>query len=150
VAAVPARGRIIAAVVLVAVTVTLPFRVRSEVRAADLEHFGFGVSEWRMSSDGERYRAVRGSATLFVPSQADLMFRVKTLSPAVAWLDLRLGGRAADRVLLSPGIWNTIRIPARTQRIASRFSPLDVTIRDERGDLVDAWITKVDARTPGS
>ena len=127
--------------VCVAIFVSVPWRMQSMMRNADLEHVGIGVSSrFEVSPDGIRYREAKGSATLFVPVGA-FKVSVNPRTSAPVRLELKLDGRVADVVSLAPGVWNDISIPARTERASARYARLDLRVLDEDGTAI--WITKV-------
>jgi hypothetical protein len=120
--------------------VTLPSRLAAEREDERLEHVGIGVSGWR-TDDDERYRTATGAATLFVPSGA-FTLRVKPLTDRPVTLELQLGGRVANRVMLRPSVWNDVRMPARTQRPTARYPSLRLIVGDP-ADAVTFRMTKV-------
>ena len=127
--------------ICLALLVTLPWRMQSMMRNADLEHVGIGVSSrFEISPDGIRYREAKGGATLFVPVGA-FKVSVNPRTTAPVRLELKLDGRVADVVSLAPGAWNDISIPARTERASARYARLDLRVLDEDGTAI--WITKV-------
>ena len=136
----PVRARWWVTAVCLAILVSLPWRMQSMMRNADLEHVGIGVSSnWRTAPDGTRYREAKGSATLFVPT-AGFKFSVNPQSSVPVRLELKLDGRVADVVSLSPSAWNDISFPARTERATSKSARLDLRVLDADGTVI--WITK--------
>lgn len=134
------RTRWWVAAVCLAILVSLPWRMQSMMRNADLEHVGIGVSSnWRTAPDGTRYREAKGTATLFVPT-AGFKLSVNPQSSAPVRLELKLDGRVADIVSLSPSAWNDISFPARTERATSKSARLDLRVLDADGIVI--WITK--------
>ena len=114
------------AAVCLAILVSLPWRMQSMMRNADLEHVGIGVSSnWRTAPDGTRYREAKGSATLFVPT-AGFKFSVESAVVCAGRLEFKLDERMADVVSLSPSAWNDISFPARTERATSKSARLDL------------------------
>ena len=137
------RGpRAIVALCAVAILASVPWRMRASMNAADLEHIGIGVSLWQQSPDGRRYRQAVGHCTLFVPT-GGFRVSVNPQTDTPVRLEVRLDGRVADVVTLRPRTWNDLSIPARTERIAARFAPLELRVVD--GDRTGIWITKVEA-----
>jgi hypothetical protein len=61
----PAGGALkrVAIAVIVIVAATLPLRIASAARDADVEHLSVGFSKWQQQSDGTRYRWAGGHAT---------------------------------------------------------------------------------------
>ena len=138
-----ARRRVpwIVPVCLVAIALTLPWRLRARAQDANLEHEGIGVSAtWQLSPDGIRYREAQGHATLFVPTGA-AKFSVYPIADQPLRLELRLDGRVADIVTLAPRRWTDLTLPARTTASAARYSALDLRVVD--ADKTAIWITKV-------
>ena len=56
-------------------------------------------------------------------------------------LELRLDDHVADVVLVQPGEWKELKVPARTERATARFARLDLRLLD--ADQTAIWITKV-------
>jgi hypothetical protein len=55
---------------------------------------------------------------------------------------VRLDGRVADIVLLSPRHWNDLTVLPRNVATAARYGPLDLRLLD--GDQTPMWLTKVE------
>jgi O-antigen ligase len=126
---------------VVAILATVPWRTRTLMHEADLEHIGIGVSMWQWSPDGIRYREADGHATLFVPTGA-FKVSVNPRTDAPVRLQVKLDGRVADIVTLAPGVWNDLALPARTERTSARFAALELRVLDD--DQIGMWITKVE------
>ena len=138
----PRRHVWIVAACCAAILLTIPPRVRATMRDADLEHVAIGLSPaFETASDGTRYREGEGRATLFVP-QGGFRLAVNPRSDRPVRVELRLDGRVADIVVLVPGQWNDLKIPARTERSAARYSRLDLRLVDDPSTIM--WITKVE------
>jgi hypothetical protein len=137
-----ARGRrwLIAACAI-AIVLTVPWRMRALIADADFEHLGVGLSAWQLSPDGTRYRQGEGHATLFVPA-GPIKFRVNPRTSATVRLEIKLDGRIANVVSLAPGVWNEVVLPARAERAATRYIPMQLTLLD--GDEIGMWVTKVE------
>lgn len=143
IAGAPARRgvRWIVPLCLVAIALTLPWRLRASAQEADLEHEGIGVSAtWQLSPDGIRYREAHGHATLFVPTGA-AKFSVYPIADQPLRLELRLDGRVADIVTLAPRRWNDLTLPARTTASQARYGALDLRVVD--ADKTAFWVTKI-------
>ena len=137
------RPAILTAATLVLVVALLPSRMRAEMKRADLEHVGIGVSDWALGEDDERYRTVVDRATLFVPTATGFKLKVKPLTEQSVNLELRLDGRIADRRQLLPGVWTEIWMPARTVRTQGQFAPLELRVTGATGPGVTIRVTKV-------
>lgn len=135
------RPSIVLALAVIAIAATVPWRMQALMNDADLEHIGIGVSAWHMAPDGARYRQAEGHATLFVPSGA-FKFSVNPQTDAPVRLEVKLDGRVADIVTLAPRVWNSLSLPARTERSAARFAALDLRVVED--DQIGIWITKVE------
>jgi O-antigen ligase len=135
------RGRWLLALSIIAVLASVPWRMQALMNDADLEHIGIGVSVWQSSPDGIRYREGEGHVKLFVPTGA-FKLRVNPRTDTPVRLEVKLDGRVADIVTLAPRVWNDLSLPARTERTAARFAPLELRILD--GDRIGMWITKVE------
>jgi hypothetical protein len=138
----PSRSRLrwLVPIGLVALAVTMPWRLRETTADADLEHVGIGVSAWQTSPDGVRYREAVGHASLFVPEGA-IRWRVYPLADQPVRLELKLDGRVANIVSLAPRDWNELTLPARRGVSGPRYVRLDLRLVDS--DQTAIWITKV-------
>jgi O-antigen ligase len=125
---------------LLAIALSLPWRLRATAEDADLEHAGIGVSAWHTSPDDIRYREALGHATLFVPQDA-FKLSVYPLADQPLRLELKLDGRVADIVSLAPRRWNGLTLPARTETSGARYGRLDLRLVD--ADQTAIWMTKV-------
>jgi hypothetical protein len=140
------RGLAVAACVVLLISV--PIRARSVARAADLEHLGYGLSQWQPADDGERYRIATGPATVFVPGDAEAVripLRVSQPSSAPLSVDVRLHGTLVDRVQVNGTSWTWYRfsVPGREK---ARFVPLELALSDgERAGGAALQIGKVSA-----
>jgi O-antigen ligase len=140
----PARSRLwwLVPVGLIAVALTLPWRLSATTQDADLEHVGIGVSSaWQTSPDDIRYREAQGHASLFILAGDANRFSVYPLADQSLRLEMKLGGRVADVVTLAPRRWNTLTIPARSEISRARYARLDLQLVD--ADQTAIWITKV-------
>jgi hypothetical protein len=131
----------LAAVIAASIVGTTPLRMQAMTQDAELEHLGVGLSSVWQSSDGVRFRVAEGHATVFVPAASSFEFSVNPRTDHPVRVEMRLDGRLADIVLLAPGRWNDLRLPARRRAERSRYSPLD--LRVENGDRIEIWVTKV-------
>jgi O-antigen ligase len=126
----------------IAIVLTIPWRTRTMMAEADLEHIGIGVStNWQLSPDGIRYRDAEGRASIFVPRRTGFKFSVNPRIDRSVRLEIRLDGRVANVVSLAPHRWNDLSFPARTERLAAGYSRLDLRVVDD--DRTAIWITKV-------
>ncbi len=137
----PSRLRWLVPIGLIAVALTLPWRLRATTQDAELEHVGIGVSAWQTSPDDIRYREAQGHASLFVLAGDANRFSVYPLADRPLRLEMKLGGRVADIVTLAPRRWNTLIIPARSEIPGARYARLDLRLID--ADQTAIWITKV-------
>ena len=69
-------------------------------------------------------------------------FSVKPQTDVPVRLEVKLDGRVADIVTLAPRVWNTLSLPARTERAAARFAAVDLRVVED--DQIGIWITKVE------
>jgi hypothetical protein len=139
------RSTMIVAAALALVAITLPLRMRAAAHDADLEHIAIGMSVWHLSPDGIRYREAAGPATLFVPTGA-YRFSVNARSRDAIRLEVSVGGRIADVLILTPDRWTDIVMPARTTASDARFRRMDLrTLTDEPAVI---WVTKDEPLDP--
>jgi hypothetical protein len=150
----PSAGRVRAlswatAVFVVLLAASLPWRVRQYTSAANLEHFGIGVSpRWETADDGSRYRWAGTRSSVFVPAQARA-FKVRLRAPGAGdsvQVELRLDGRTADRIRVDADSWTTVTelLPEAKARV--RFIRLDLTVLppDDSSDQRVLMIGKVE------
>jgi hypothetical protein len=110
-------------------------RVRTTIGAADLEHLGYGLSQWQTAADGERYRVADQAATVFIPSEAAVVrmpLRVSPTSARPGLVSVRLDGSLVDRVQVHGTSWTWLKfnVPARE---GSRFIPLELQLAADPG-----------------
>jgi hypothetical protein len=140
----PTRSRVrwLLPIGLIAIALTLPWRLRATQQHADLEHVGIGVSRnWQTSPDGVRYREAPGYARLFVLAGSGFELSVYPHADGLSRLELKLDGRVADVVWLAPRQWNHLTVPARTVVPSARYATIDLRLVD--ADETALWITKV-------
>jgi len=109
---------------------SVPARARAAVAGADLEHLGYGLSLWQTDPSGQRFRLATGVATVFLPTDAEVLhIPLATADPRAGALmvSLRLEGRLVDRVLLQNAGWTIykFRVPDRER---ARFIPLELEL----------------------
>ena len=139
------RTTVLTAVALALVAITTPLRLAAAARDANLEHVGIGVSAWQVSPDGIRYREGMGRATLFIATGAS-KFSVSARTAGPVRLELSVDGRIADVVVLTPGHWTDIVVPARTTQTNARFRRLDLSTIDDPAAIL--WLTKAEPVLP--
>jgi O-antigen ligase len=104
---------IIAATALAVVVVSVPFRVRSEMRTLPREHAAWGVSRWSPAESGPRIRSVGQRAVFFVPADARgviLPFRTRTESLGPHTIEIWFEGRLANRVTTKGAEWIRVNV----------------------------------------
>jgi O-antigen ligase len=143
------RLAIAAVVVIVA---TLPPRIVSAARDADVEHSSSGFSKWQQQSDGSRFRWAGGHATFFVSPAARsirIPLRKAPSAPAAIEVAIYLDGVEANRVILraedgEKAVRLNLLRPAKTRfarvdlesRVPGESRPLDVQATDTGGVLM--------------
>jgi O-antigen ligase len=133
---VPRAARAATAVLVVALTATLPFRAAAALRTADLAGTSAGLSRWQREPDGSRYRWAGGRSTFHVPASARwvrLSLQHGSSGPDTIEVRILLNGREADRVLLRKDEgWRSVRlVPGRTAD--SAFSRIDLEAWEKGG-----------------
>ena len=107
-----------------------PKRARGLMAQADMEHAGFGLSQWQPAVDGVRYRLSSGQSTVFLPGDA----RAATvpLRPVgtgrTLEVQLRLDGQPADSIRIPPDRWYELRLMLPQSEHGRRFRRLDLDI----------------------
>lgn len=122
--------KVVAGAVLLTTVAAVPVSYRAERSAANLDHLGYGVSDWQVSSDGLRFRRSDGDATIFVPSAAtEVLIEIKREVEAPITVQIALDGRPADTVTIAEAGWFRYRLmmpPRRREAfLALRFRATD-------------------------
>lgn len=143
------RSRWLAASLLIAVAVSIPFRVSQDVAAANLEHLGIGLSGWETGEDGIQYRRAGTTSTVFVPSEAAVVtLSLKSIAVnSEVQVELHLDGRYADMVRVRSDEWRVVRLQVPQRRDGRRFRPLELKVRDgHQGEDPVLMVSKVEPR----
>jgi hypothetical protein len=126
------RLRLAAVGVMLAIAVTLPFRIAEAERQANREQASVGLSKWQREPDGSRYRWAGGRSAFFVVSSARAIripLRPAPQGPIPMEVRIFVDGREADRILLaSTQDWRTARI-VLARRPTAAFSRIDLEAR---------------------
>ena len=135
-------------VLAAALAVSVPWRARQQIAAADLEHVGIGVSTWQRGEGGMRYRTGGTTSTVFIPADAPIV--VIPLRSAVRDTELRvrltLDGRPADIVRVPADRWYELRLVVPPTSKA-RFRRLEFLVEDApSGEAALLMIGKVEPR----
>jgi hypothetical protein len=119
------------AALIIAILVSLPFRIARAERQADLEHASTGFSLWQREADGRRYRLAGGQATFFAPAAAtavQIPLRAGTAASSPLEVRFRVGGEDSQRIPLHPGGgWTSVRLPL-SERPVGRFVRVDIDV----------------------
>jgi O-antigen ligase len=126
-----------------AVTVSIPFRARQELRGIDLQHVTYGLSEWVVDEDGTPNRWSGPRATLFVDGRARLVeLPLSSTLPGGApqQVEVRVDGRLANRLEVGSE-WQPLRLTLPTTGsstpkridllVAPTWIPADVIHNDD-------------------
>jgi hypothetical protein len=143
------RSRWLPASLLLAVTVSIPFRASQGVAAANLEHLGIGLSGWETGEDGIQYRLAGTTSTVFVPSEtAVVTLALKSIAEnSELQVELHLDGRYADMVRVRSDQWRVLSLQVPQRRDGRRFRPLELKIRDgHQGEDAVLMVGKVQPR----
>jgi hypothetical protein len=117
---------------LVALTVSIPFRVSRDLAGANLEHLGIGLSGWETDPDGIRYRLAGITSTVFVPAEAAVVeLPLKSIAESSELeVELQLDGRSADLVRVRSDVWRVLTIQMPQRRDGRRYRALELKVRD--------------------
>jgi hypothetical protein len=127
------RVSIAMAAVVTFFAITLPFRVHSAIRNADLENATVGFARlWQTEQDGTRYRWADAQCAFFVPAgtrAVAIPLRLPSHGPPRVEVRIMIDRREANAVVLQQGEgWRIVRLlPARLS--SSRFSRIDLDAR---------------------
>ena len=120
----------LAAALAVSAVVSIRTRATAAVGSLDLDHVGIGLSLWKDSPEGVRYRLAGAESTVYVPSSARLI--VVPLRSARAGAEARvallLDGKPADVVLVPADQWQYQRLILPRTGKAPRFWRLDLRV----------------------
>jgi O-antigen ligase len=95
-----------------AVTFSIPFRARQEIRGIDLQHVTYGLGEWVVDEDGTPNRWSGPRATLFVDGRAQLVeLPLSSTLPGGApqQVEVSVDGRLANRLTVGSE-WQPLRL----------------------------------------
>lgn len=129
------RWRIVTAGVIIALAASVPVRARHELRVANLEHLGIGLSGWTTGSDGVEYRLAGSISTVFVPADARVIdVPLRAVTAETDRVELYLDGQFADVFTVSAESWRvlTLQIPQRDE--GRRFRALELKVRKTARD----------------
>ena len=116
-----------AAVAVVAVLATVPFRAMRHLEMADLEHRAIDLSGWH-HDDLKSYRLGGRAFALYIPAAGTAVVPVRRApgAPDPLRLELRVDGRLIDSVHIGGDEWTALRLTRRGDR--RRFVLLEVRI----------------------
>jgi len=118
------------ALLVAALLATVPWRASAERDAAQLEHFGFGVSKLWQHDDAQRYREAGSDFALYLPVNGhtvELPFRLAPGAPQPLVMEIRIRGELIDTISIGDAAWQTAILAAR--RGPRRFEIVDFAIR---------------------
>lgn len=125
------RGSITA--LIVAIAVSVPFRVTSQRADFNLEHRGIGLSAWQAALDGVRFRVGGHSSTVFMPTDATVVtvpLRAANAHETVN-VSLYLDERPADVVSVPGDRWTRVPLLMPQSTSGAKFRRLDLRIEGE-------------------
>jgi len=129
-AALSTRPRWPLALLVAIVLATVPWRASAERDAAQLEHFGFGVSTLWQHDDAQRYREAGSDFALYLPVNGhvvELPYRVAPGAPQPLVMEIRIRGELVDTIPIGDTAWQTAVIAMRQG--SRRFEIVDFAIR---------------------
>jgi hypothetical protein len=125
-------GRVVSAVAIAAIVVSVPFRAIAARRAVDLDNVSIGASVVVGAVDGLRYRLADARSAWFVSAHArvvDIALRLAPESAPGCQVSIAIDGHQAD--VVSPSVDNWLQIPFTlpppARGVASRRFDLRVT-----------------------
>ena len=127
----------------IALAATVPIRVHAARLSANFDQVAWGVGPWQATDDGVKARAVRGQATVFVPTTArivDIPVRLDEPGTRVV-LSVRYHGHLADDLVVSTTSWSRYRLFLVGGRQESRYEP--VVLVPKSGDVTNVLIGKL-------
>jgi hypothetical protein len=114
----------------VAILAATPWRVGAKLAQADMEHVGWGVSNWQIGQDGERFRRIAALATVFVPTGAgfaELPYRLSD-EAAPTTISLWFRGKEADRLVITDHQWHRYVLRIAPRSAGAKFEPVEVRV----------------------
>ena len=142
-AALPASSRWAAIAVGIALAATVPMRVHGARQSANFDQVAWGVSPWQTTDDGLKARALRGRATVFVPTTArvvDIPVRLARPGTRVV-VSVKYHDHFADDLVVSTTSWSRYRLILAGGRQESRYEP--VILVPKSGDAANVLIGKI-------
>ena len=120
------------AIVLMALLASIPWQAAGQRQRAALEHYARGLSQWHVTSTGQRYRDSGREFALFLPAGQLVTLPIRTAPGVASLLTLRVftGGSEVDAVIAGPDDWMmyVFRVPDGPDRY------VEVTFRVEATD----------------
>lgn len=111
-------------VVLVAI---MPVRAGYERRHANLEGVALGMSNWQRDESGNRFRWAGEHSTLFLaPGSGVVKLPMRATSRAECAVEIRIDGRAVDRVTVPRDFWQEVRLRLPESGKTSGFYRVDL------------------------
>jgi len=138
---------------------SVPFRARQEVSAADPTRVSYGFFEWSADADGTAYRWSGPRATLFVDGRAeviDIPLSAPAPSGVVQHVEIRVDGRLANRVAVGRE-WQRVRMILRPRAapeahridlaVSPTWVPAEVIPRNEDRRALGVKVGRIDVIT---
>jgi O-antigen ligase len=140
------RGRMVEwalVAMLIAIAVSVPFRVRQMRADFNLEHQGIGLSPWQAALDGVRYRVALAGSSVFLPADAAAVtLPLRTFKAGEELrLELKLDGRPADVIEVPSDRWHYLRLVLPHGGTDAKYRRLDLRVSNPKS--LDAGILLV-------
>jgi O-antigen ligase len=123
------RRRVITAIAVSLLLVSVPFRAEAERRRADLTDVGDGVSlVWRTDAYGVEYRRAAPLFAVYLPTDTAVLLPMRRSSDALdpLWIQMRVGSRLIAERSVSGDGWTDVEI--RLPQSRRRFERLDMRV----------------------
>jgi O-antigen ligase len=137
--------RAVALSIAAAMLLSLPMRAIQQRRAAELEHVGIGVGSWQISEDGTRFRWAGSRAVVFVPGDyPGFKLRVGAAPGSPVQVELRLDGRIANVITVTPPLWRDVTVVLPPDRTGATYRRLELSGTAADGQDVRLMVGKVE------
>ena len=138
----PSRASAVAAIIVVAVIVSVPFRARAEIGSLDLEHVGVGLSSWRRD-DAVPYREAGQRFAIYLPADGSVVklpVRRAPHAPQPLRLSISARGTLLNEVGAFGDSWQEITIVLRPEGRRFELVHFVVTAPDSAPAADGVWL----------
>lgn len=121
---------------LIALALSIPFRVQRELGGRNFEDVAVGYSVWASDDQGARFRWAQAKSLFFVPRNAASVLvplRLGGDTAGAVTVEIRLDGRVANRVTVVRDRWTMVRVVIPTARHSPRYRVVELEVEETPG-----------------